>query len=182
MVYIKSKDFIKPMIVILLIATIFLTYVGSTLARDNGSDLNFVGEPEYELVNKVARGGKPIGWSYKINLKIQNNGNIMSKDTIVNITDQEGVSLSKNVRIDAGETKTISFNWSTISEVDQTISASFYPADFDESKNQYNSGSTSFKLITEEDDSVPAASTPGFELFIFLFAVIGIILIKKKKE
>ncbi len=181
MVCIKSKDFIKPMVVFLLIATIFLTFVGSTLARDNGSDLNFVGEPEYELVNKVARGGKPIGWSYKINLKIQNAGNVISRDTIVNITDQEGVSLSKNVRIDAGETKTISFNWSTISEADQTISASFYPADLDENKNQYNSGSTNFKIIIEDEDSVPAASTPGFELLLMLFALIGFTILKKKK-
>lgn len=163
-------------------AAVSILFASNILARDNGYDLDFVGEPEYELVNTVNRGGKVIGWSYKVNVKIQNSGDVKSKETIVNLTDEEGISLSKIIKVDPGETKTIQFNWSTLSSKDQKIASSFYPLSLDTSHTSYNSGSTTFTIIIDEKDTVPATSTPGFELIIVLFAITGILILKKKRH
>jgi len=154
----------------------------NTVARENGYDLDFAEEPEYELVNEFTKGGEVIGWSYKINIKIQNTGNTKSQETVINITDEEGVTLSKKTVINPDETKNIIFNWSTVYSKDQTIKTSFYPSDLDEIKNQYNSGSTTFTVIVDEKDDIAATSTPGFELILLLFSMLGVILIKRKNK
>ena len=169
------------LILALLITVVSLVFANNVLAKDNGYDLDFVGEPEYELVNEVTKGGKVIGWSYKINVKIQNTGDTQSPETIVNVTDDEGITISKTTTIDPGETKTIVFNWSTLSSKDQIIQTSFYPSNIDSSHTQYNSGSTSFNMLIGGEDEVTATSTPGFEFLILVLAAIGMVLLKKRR-
>lgn len=167
---------------VLLFTTTSILFVENAGARENGSDLDIVGEPEYELINKITRDGNVIGWSYKINVKIKNNGDRQSEETVVRLTDEDDVSLSKTLKIDAGETENILFNWSAISNKDQNIEISFFPSNKDKAHTNYNSGSTTFTIIIGDSDGVAGTSTPGFELILTVLAVIIVIFYSNKKK
>jgi hypothetical protein len=140
-------------------------------------------EPTYELTNELKIDGETVGWTYEIYIKIENIGDIRSKETVVNLTDEEGFVLQDIVTLAPGETKTVSFTWSTLSSYDQTIAVSYYPLDISIDRNRYNSGSTSFKLLIDggRSDEIPAASTPGFEIMAFITAMIITNLLLSKK-
>ena len=65
---------------------------------------------------------------------------------------------------------------------DQTIFVTYLPADKNADTNEYNKDVTSFKLIIEEEDVVPAASTPGFEMILLVLSIICLIGLKKLRE
>lgn len=182
MVCIKSKVFIISLTLALLITILSIIFTNSTIASENRSDLDFVGEPSYELINKVTKSGKTIGWTYEIKVDIKNNGDQKSQETTIDLTDNEGFELKNITTFQPGETKTINFLWSTMSSYDQTINISYFPTDFDIDMNQYTSDKTSFKLIIDEEDSVPAASTPGFEFILLIVALSAIIFYSKKQR
>jgi hypothetical protein len=173
------KNYIKILIIFLVIG--ILTNI--CVSAKNQEELKFLEEPSYTLIQEVKSGEKIIGWVYQIDIKIQNKGDITSKETIVNLTDEEGFTLQNITRFAPGETKTISFTWSTISSYDQTIRVNYFPLDLSVNHNQYNSGSTSFKMLIGGKDEIPAASTPGFEIIAVITAIaVALILINKKKK
>jgi hypothetical protein len=175
------KNYIKILIIFLAIAILSNICVSA----QNQAELKFIDEPIYKLKKEITKGGTVIGWTYQIDIKIQNSGGITSKQTLVNITDEEGFTLQNITTFEPGETKTVSFTWSTLSSYDQTIHISYYPQDLSINHDQYNSGSTSFKLLVGEKDEIPAASTntPGFEIIVSITAIaITILLINKKKK
>ena len=177
MIGIKSK---KIIIGIILLATLLLTCCASVQAA-NRAEIEFEGEPTYNLTQKIKRQNNVIGYSYDIIVKIKNNGDITSEKIVVNLTDEEGFDLAKTVQIDPGETEIVTFSWSTLSDKDQSIIIRYFPENLDAIHNKYNTGSTIMKMIIGGKDSVKAASTPGFEILI-LFVAISIYLISRKKK
>ena len=162
---------------------VLVILISISVSAKNQAELKFVGEPTYTLTQEVTKGEKIIGWVYQIDIKIQNVGDITSKETIVNLSDEEGFILQNITTFSPGETKTISFTWSTISSYDQTIRVKYFPLDLSVNNDQYNSGSTSFKMLIGGKDEVPAASTPGFEVIVFITAIaVVLFLINKKKK
>ena len=182
MVCIKSKVFIISLTLALLITIISIIFTNGTTATENRSGLEFVGEPSYELTNRVTKGGRIIGWTYKIQVDIKNNGDQKSQETTTNLTDEEGFELKNITTFQPGETKTINFLWSTTYSYDQTIHVNYFPTEVDTDWNLYNSGKTSFKLIIDEEDGIPAASTPGFEFILLTVALSVIIFYFKRKK
>lgn len=167
----------------IILASIFLFCSFSNVAiADSGARLSFADEPSYELRKETKKAGRTIGWVYSVDVFIQNSGNAISQYTSVYLRDEEGFELINNTYIYPGETKTISFTWSTISEVDQNIEIEYKPEDKDATLNENNKDSIYFTLIVGSEDIVAATSTPGFELFIFIFAVISIILARYHKK
>jgi hypothetical protein len=158
---------------------LFTVFAASISAADY--DLDFAEEPTYRLIKEVVKNDEVIGWTFEIYINIQNNGNEISRETAVNITDEEGFTLEKTTSVQPGEIETVTFTWSTLSSYDQLISVSFFPVDLDINKNEYNSGSIKFKLIIDKEDGVNVISTPGFEIFFLLFAISIIFILKKKQ-
>jgi len=181
-VCIKSKVFIMSLIIALLITVISIILTNNVLAREGGYDLDFVGEPEYKLIDTVSREGQTIGWSYQIYINIENNGDAQSKETILKITDEDDITLSKTIQLDPGQTENVTFNWSAVSNKDQNIEVSFSPSNLDIDKNQYNTGSTSFTLIIDEKDSSVEENTPGFEFILMFISLLIVTLILKRNK
>jgi hypothetical protein len=101
---------------------------------------------------------------------------------VVNITDEEGFSLEKHSFFSPGESKIISFTWSTLLNRDQKITVNFFPSDLDTVWTQYNSGSKTFTIKIDDEDGLPATSTPGFEFVIVILAVIMYVFLDRKKR
>jgi hypothetical protein len=149
-------------------------------ADENISKLRFSRQPSYELTNSVIKGGRTIGWSYEISIYIENYGDRPSEEMVVNLTDSEGFTLKKITYFEPGEEQIVEFLWSTINSRDQTIHVSYMPADLDATHTEYNKADTSFKISINNEDSLPAATTPGFEFIIVIMALIGFVFIRKK--
>ena len=92
----------------------------------------------------------------------------------------EGDFETQPTYIEPGETKTISFNWSTINIRNQILKVNFYPSDLDTLWNKYNSGYKTF-TIKVDDNNIPATSTPGFEILLAIIAIICFTYLMKKK-
>jgi hypothetical protein len=159
----------------------FLTVIvsESCFARKN-YDIQFAGEPTYEWKMDVKKGDKIVGRNYMIHIPLINLGTDRSEQITVNMSDEEGFDLYQYVYINPGETKDITFNWSTVLLRDQIVKIYFYIAN-DGTTSAFNSGSTRLK-IEMDDVYVPATSTPGFELISIMLAIIVSILLFRKRN
>ena len=166
-----------------MIITFFSIAISETCCAENNYNVSFVGEPTYELLNTVKRGGNIIGKAYVINITLYNSGPDESEALIVNISDEEGFDLFQRISIDSGETKVVTFEWSTMLLRNQQILINFYPENSKNKKTLQNSGSTSLTIkIIDTNDDLTGTSTPGFEFLVVLSAIILLsILLKKKK-
>ena len=170
------------MLVSILILLLGLLVVQTVTAQDNIAKLSFKGTPGYTLTSDIERDGKIIGRTYRIDVYIQNTGKITSFETLVNLSDEEGFELTNSTYIEPGETKTVSFTWSTMSDYDQTLKINFFPKNLNIRSNEYNTGSTSVKLIIGDEDKLTATNTPGFEAILLLCLIgLAIIYLKKRK-
>ena len=155
----------------------------SECALAKRSDVSIEGEPTYDLFDTITKNKKIIGRFYKINVTLYNSGDVMSEELTINLSDEEGFVLEKDTTIEAGETKIITFNWSTSLMRNQKIKINFFPANVHAQRSSYNSGSTSFILKIVDNDQLTGTSTPGFELLLFVSAfMIFLILMKKNKK
>jgi hypothetical protein len=137
-----------------------------------------VGEPSYQLTNSIIKNNILIGQTYQINVTLYNSGYTRSIEFIVNLTDKDS-SLKKNISLGPGETKVVSFTWSTVKIKDQRLIIYFFPSDLDVIRTRYNSGSKSLTIKIENDKELPATSTPGFEIILVITAIFIGILRKK---
>jgi len=145
--------------------------------------VSFLGEPTYRLITNIERNGQIIGKTFQINVTLHNSGKLRSDELTVNLSDQEGFTLNReSIYLDPGETKTISFAWSTTVNKNQQIVVNFYPTNLDTIWDGYNSGSTSFTVSAVGGGGIPATSTPGFEFVALLSAVAILIFLLKKKK
>lgn len=175
---------IKTKILFLLLtitSIITLSLIQNTRAEGNHAEIIFADEPTYKLVNVLTKNNKEIGWTYQIDIKLKNIGNKKSDELIVNLSDNEGFSLLNYTRIEPGETKHISFRWSTIQKRDHVLTIRYFPADLDKTWNKYNSGMKKLIIPYNPSSGLPGTSTPGFEI-ILLFLSITILLIFTKKK
>ncbi|KYK30747.1 MAG: hypothetical protein AYK22_02980 [Thermoplasmatales archaeon SG8-52-3] len=150
-------------------------------AKENSYDISIIGEPTYKLSNTFEKNGRILGKTFQIDIKMSNTGAIKSDEIEINLTDQEGFMLSQKTFFEAGQTKTVSFNWSTMKIINQELIVYYYPSDIGTLWNKYNSGQRTF-TIKVSDNSVPSTSTPGFEIFLLFTAIICIIFILNKKN
>jgi hypothetical protein len=150
-------------------------------AEENPYILSIEGDPTYQLTKTFEKNGKILGKSFKIDIILCNAGNSKSDEIEINLTDQEGILLSQRTFLEAGETKTITFNWSTINIINQNLRVSYYPSDLDTIWNKFNSGHKTFK-IKVVDDSMTGTSTPGFEIILMLIAICCISYLFRKKH
>lgn len=148
-------------------------------AEEDYFNISFIDEPTYNLKNTLEKNGRILGKTYQIDIILGNSGNIDSEEIEVNLSDQEGFILSQRTFIKAGETKTITFNWSTMNIRNQELEINFYPSDTGTLHNKFNSG---HKIITIKvtDKGMSGTSTPGFEIFMLLSAIIITYLWRKR--
>ena len=148
----------------------------------NRAEVSFAEEPTYKQINEIVRNGEIFGRTFEVYIKLKNTGNVESQDLTVNLTDIEGFTIEDNLSIGPGETETITFVWSTVINKNQRLITSFYPSDVDADRNQYNHGSKSFVIKSSDLDGVPASSTPGFEILIFILSAILVIYYQGRKN
>lgn len=179
---------IKLKVLIGITIVFFFTSLFSGLLIENCSaegqrvEVSILEEPTYMLTNKVIKNNRVLGRTYIVSVTIHNAGNLRSKELVVNLSDEEGFSLSNYTYLDPGETKIISFTWSTTINRDQLATINFFPSDIDAEWNQYNSGSKTFTIKIGNEDGLSATSTPGFEFLLVIIAVILIAFLLKKKR
>jgi len=179
---IKLKVFILAMILFLFIGSFFGMITEKSSAEEQQAEISFIGEPTYILTNEIIKNNRVIGRTFVIDITLYNAGNKKSEELAVNILDTEGFSLKKYTYLDPGETKIISFNWSTLINRDHKIVVKYLPADLDAAWTQYNHGSKTFTIKIEDKDGLPATSTPGFELLLIIITIIAYAFLRKKKE
>jgi hypothetical protein len=167
---------------ILIISTI-ISFSASDLcnAEDSNYKISIKEEPTYKLTNTIERNGAVFGKSYKIDIIFTNSGNQKSDEIEVNLSDEEGFVLSQKTYFNAGQTKTITFNWSTILIKNQKLKLNYYPSNLGTPRNKYNSGQEIIN-IKINDNSLPGTSTPGFEIALMIIAIIFAILSYKRKR
>jgi len=162
----------------LIISNLFSIVTLDTCKAVDQEGVYIVGEPTYQLKNSIVKNDRLIGQTYQINVTLYNNGYIKSKEFTVNLKDEDR-SLNKNISLEPGKSKIVTFTWSTVKIKNQRLIIYFYPSDLDVIKTKYNSGSKSFTIKIKNDKELPAASTPGFEIIIVLTAIFIAILRKK---
>jgi len=151
------------------------------IAQENRAEVSFVGDPTYRLINKVVKDNIQ-GWTYEINVTLQNTGDKKSDELLINLSNEEE-SLHKTIIIEPGNTSIVSFLWSTIYDKDRDFNIRFYPVDIETPRNSYNSGSTSFTLVIGDVDKASSKSTPGFEIILlFVSIIISMIYLKKRRK
>ena len=183
MVCIKTKVLILVLIVSVIIVLLTTMLTQNTRAEENRAEIIFVDEPTYKLVNVLTKNNKEIGWTYQINVTLKNIGDKKSDELIVNLSDDEGFSLLNHTYFEPGETKTISFLWSTIQKRDHTMTIRYFPADLDKTWNIYNSGIRKLVIYYKPSNEVKGTSTPGFEtIAVFISLITLIVLYRKLKK
>ena len=180
MLDIKLKVSIRLIITFLIIGLFVRILSEKSLAIEQQSEIIFLEEPTYILKNELEKDNEVIGRSYVIDIMLQNIGEKKSEKLIVNITDEEGFSLTNYTQLNPGEIKTISFNWATLLNRDQKITANFFPEDLDTIWTRYNSGIKTFTIEVDEKGGVSATNTPGLEFIFAIIAIIIVLLIKRK--
>ena len=165
--------------IFILITSNFLSIITlNTCKADDQVGVYIVGEPTYQLKNSIIKNNRIIGQTYQINVTLYNNGYTRTVEFIVNLTEKYS-SLKKNISLEPGETKVVSFTWSTINIKNQRLIIYFYPSDLDVIRTKYNSGSKSLTIKIENDKELPATSTPGFEVILVVIVILICILRKK---
>lgn len=167
-------------VIIIIGILLIIAFVPLLNAQENRAEISFKEEPNYNLVKKMKQNNEIVGWRYNIFITLENNGDKESEEIQINMTDQEGFTLSNITTFEPGETKTIVFSWTTTKSINQKINVNFFPTDLDADWNKYNSGSTSFVLKIDNENGVPAASTPGFEILLFFLSIMTLYIFRKK--
>jgi len=140
------------------------------------------GEPAIRLIKDIKQNNEIVGKIYEISVTLVNTGIDITDELTVNLTDEEHFSLSKKIMLNYSETKTVSFNWSTLLIKDQQIIISFYPTDQDTDLNQYNSGSKTFTIHMTDVQGIRSTSTPGFEAVLIITAILIVVFLMKKQN
>jgi hypothetical protein len=148
-------------------------------ADDDTYKISIIDEPTYKITNTIEKNGRIIGMSYQINIIFTNTGYQKSGEIEVNLTDQEGFVLIQRTYLNAGETKTIIFNWSTINIKNQKLIVNYYPSNLDIPLDNFNSGQKIF-TIKIADGSMPSTSTPGFEIILLITATLFVSYLLKR--
>lgn len=175
--HIKSK-LITLLGIFMLISLLLIISSESILAKR--SNVSIKEEPTYELVDTLTKNNKIIGKYYKIYVTLYNSGDVRSELLTVNLSDPEGFVLLQDTYVEAGETKIITFNWSTTYLINQNIKVNFFPSSAYAQTNQYNSGSISFVIDVVENNGLTGTSTPGFEIIFLISAILIIFFLSKK--
>ena len=174
-----NKKLFNLLTILMLLGFLTVIVSESCLAKKN-YDIQFTDEPTYELETTIKKGNTVVGKNYMIHVPLINLGTDRSEKITVNMSDEEGFDLYQYVYINPGETKDVTFNWSTVLLRDQIVKIYFYIAN-DGSTSASNSGS--FRLKIEMDDVyMPATHTPGFELISIMLAIIVSLLLFKKRN
>lgn len=179
MVCIKTKF----LTLVLITSITIISLIQNTGAEENHAEIIFADEPTYKLVNVLTKNNKEIGWTYQIDIKLKNIGDKRSDKLVVNLSDNEGFSLLNYTYIEPGETKNISFRWSTIQRRDHVLTIRYFPADLDKTWNKYNSGMKKIIIPYNPTTGMKGTSTPGFETTITLLAIailLSFLLTRKK--
>ncbi len=176
---IKSKFCALTLYLIIFLGVTFYSLTEKCYAEEYLSDISIQGEPTYIVTNTIIKNDRILGKTFQIDILLSNTGNLKSDEIEVNLTDEEGYAISQRTYFEPGETKTISFTWSTINIRNQILKVSFYPSDLDTLWNKYNSGYKTFTIKVDEN-GIPATSTPGFEILLTIIAIIGFTYLMKR--
>jgi hypothetical protein len=174
---IKSKSW---RIIVLFLLIFFWFTVCETVLAEGQAIVEFGGSPTYEHTKTITLGDTIRGYSFEIIISIKNTGTLTSQPISVNLSDEEGFSLvyPSSITLEPGETETVIFNWSTSLVRDQNVWISFFPADLNADRNQYNSGSTVLNIVIPKNDTTK--KTPGFEIGIVIMSLLIITLLIKR--
>jgi len=174
-------NFFLIVIFMLIISNLFSIISLDTCKADDQDGVFIVGEPTHQLKNSIVKYNRLIGQTYQINVTLYNRGYSRSVEFIVNFTDEDS-SLKKNISLEPGETKVVSFTWSTVKIKNQRLIIFYYPSDLDVVRTKYNSGSKSLTINIKDNTQLPATNTPGFEIILVLIAIcIGVVRRKINK-
>lgn len=178
---IKIKFCTLLLFIIIFFGISFSSLLEICSAEESDVNISILDEPTYKLNNTIIKNGKILGKTYQINIILGNTGSIKSDEIEVNLTDEEGFTLTQRTYFEPGETKTIYFTWSTIKIKNQNLKVYFYPFDTDTLWTKYNSGNKKF-TIKVVDDGMTGTTTPGFEMILLIMTIISITYFMKKKD
>jgi hypothetical protein len=163
-----------------MLVCIFFTIANLTvIAEEEYAQISIKETPTYELISQNISGNRIIS-RFKIYITFENKGNVSSHQIKVNLTDQDGIVLTKQFTIESLETKIITFDWSTIFNENQELKINYGPADLSVTRTKYNSGKTSLTIKVVENDG--GGSTPGFEIMTLTIAILFSIFLKKNRN
>jgi hypothetical protein len=151
-------------------------------AEEQQADISIIGDINYTLTNRLVKNNRVIGRTFEVSVTLQNVGNKKSDELVVNLSDEEGFSLSNLTYLDPGETKVITFIWSTMINRDQKITINFFPSDIGIDWNEYNKGSKNCLIKIKDNDGLTATNTPGFEFLLIILAIMLIVIVSKKRK
>jgi len=135
-------------------------------------------------VNQIIEDRPPVEVHLTINIILHNAGPDISDNITVDIMDinlLDQLHTYLNGSIKPGESKAFVFSdWIVIDKGEHIINISYYPTNTSIQKTATNSGKDT--LIVQAG-SVTSTSTPGFELFFLISALmITVAILKKKKK
>ncbi|HEC81148.1 MAG TPA: hypothetical protein ENI42_01810 [Thermoplasmatales archaeon] len=160
----------------IILALIILLYFQTAQAYE---ELSIV-KVDHHLINSRQTGDWTIR-TFLINITLTNKGDETSEDTTVSIEDNEGFILHKNTTFNPGETKVISFEWTTKNPAQQVINISYEPTNKNIPRTSYNSGKTTLTIEALQGYEEKGKNTPGFE-FTLLIATVLLVLVYKYKR
>lgn len=145
--------------------------------------MQFEKEPTYEFISEEKNSeGQIIGRRYEIYMYLKNTGDEKTVDLVVNLSDEEETPGLKNYTyFEPGESKTITFGWSTRFIRDQTLNIKYYPENLGAERTNNNSGETTLTIVMGDVGGQTTTETPGFDLLIMIVAIILLIIAGKKK-
>ena len=133
-------------------------------------------------VSKTTVIGEQTYVFYNISIVMHNTGAETSQNTTLRIVDDEGIPADRKNTFAPGDYKEFTFtDWPLTGTGEHQINISYYPTDQNVPVTGDNSGNTTF-FVSSSDGSTSQKSTPGFEIVIFLGAIVLISSIKRKRK
>lgn len=162
---------------IILISTMFTVFFSTTVKAD--AKIVFHGQPTYYCYQTTS-----AGYYYYINVTLCNNGDAESVPINIGVKELIGEEYEYIYPEDCSEQifspdecKAFTIDWPSIYET-QDIEIVYSASDIKD-QNMHNTGS--FPLTVSYNQATSDNKTPGFELCIFLFAIIFLLCSKKFK-
>lgn len=189
----KSKIVIIGLVIIMLFNIVPVLTTDNCKAYTNKNYKLEVEDCKYELVKTVGNGPQTTFDYYKVAFTLYNKGPEDSDNIIVTIQESKEPDRERLIRtgiIPSGESKTFYFGYKEIDDTQWIIQAlntgenyrhkvyvNYFPEDNTSRPTEFNSGNHTFLIgATSGNDS------PGFEVIIFIGAMIAIFVFKKKKK
>jgi len=168
----KNKLIIKFLTIFFLI--LMLISVSESVLSSQAK-IEFVKDPSYQFYKE-----KDNKYFYLISVTLQNTGDVSSCPVDIKIREEGFDSVCpddcQKVIFEPGEQRTFSIEWGTAAKSDEIEVV--YTASSSANVSIYNTGKKTLEIDYNQVD--PNRGTPGFNILILIFALLSLIVYKKK--